>query len=644
MFYLLFLKHKTNKFKVHKISAKIYEKTTGNKVDKHKIIGSDTQGTKVGFPVDDIKRYYSNVTLSDQKLSICNTEFREDAIGHLTDGLSVKECSDKVLNCKVAKVSKCNDTGKCIIPSRQQILKGSAFGKASLDHTFTSQACMEHILIFILKSGYLSEEDKKSLLDTHKLYEHLDRMLVWSHKIKFQDIKDPADNYSEQKEISFKRVQMMLAAFLYFDLDTSLVIRYLGNNYTGEYRNPAEIIKILQESGCDEQVIMDLQRLLVVGAPNKMNATSSHQNFLDFFRYGNHSSISKDIEKTLKTMNKEDKNQYLITLPSWIARFIRHLHLTPQGLLCKPGKNDRLIWDGSFIPNWHAICINMMLSSDSEPEIVFGSTFERHLESIWNLRITYPQSDILLFDDDVKGAFRHCKYHPDVAAAFSFIIEQFLFVPLGGTFGSITSPANFEPIARARVHLAHFLSNRRDLLTKYEDIIDKVKFSDPPVSGTKFIQAVKDEVYLGVTDPMKTKYNMFVDDSFFAQTKELMKHAMAASIEALYIILGFPEIEKRQNALSLDKFFESICSYERIQLGININTRKMSIGLTEKKRLAMLDELSHWHKKRRSFTLLQGVILCGSLEFWANTSTCIGLIYQQLRSAVNKFLLNCSKI
>ena len=132
-----------------------------------------------------------------------------------------------------------------------------------------------------------------------------------------------------------------------------------------------------------------------------MNADSSHSNFLDFFRYGNHSSILKDSEKTMKAMNKEDRNQYLISLPSWIARFIRHLHLTPQGLLCKPGKNDRLIWDGSFIPNWQAISINMMLTNETEPQIIYGSTFERHLESIWNLRITYPSSDILLFDDDV---------------------------------------------------------------------------------------------------------------------------------------------------------------------------------------------------------------------------------------------------
>ena len=162
-----------------------------------------------------------------------------------------------------------------------------------------------------------------------------------------------------------------------------------------------------------------------------MNASSTHTKSLDFFRYGNHSTIDNNIEKTLKTMNKEDRNQNLISLPNWLARFIPHLHVTPQGLVIKDGENDRLDWDGSFIPHWLATSINMMLTHETEPEIIYGNSFQRHLEGIWNSRITHPQSDILLFDDDVKGAFRHCKYHPDIASAFSFIMSGFLFIPMG---------------------------------------------------------------------------------------------------------------------------------------------------------------------------------------------------------------------
>ena len=76
---------------------------------------------------------------------------------------------------------------------------------------------------------------------------------------------------------------------------------------------------------------------------------------------------------------------------------------------------------------------------------------------------------------------------------------------------------------------------------------------------------------------------MFVDNSLFAQTRDQMKHAMVASIEALHIILGYPETDIRQNPLSLDKHYESTCSIEHIQLDITINTRRMTLALTEKK-------------------------------------------------------------
>ena len=70
----------------------------------------------------------------------------------------------------------------------------------------------------------------------------------------------------------------------------------------------------------------------------------------------------------------------------------------------------------------------------------------------------------------------------------------------------------------------------------------------------------------------------------------------------------------------------------------------MSLSLTEQKRKTMLDELSNWHEKRKSFTLLQGVTLCGTLKFWANTSPWIRFIYLNLRSAVNRSIRFCTDL
>ena len=65
--------------------------------------------------------------------------------------------------------------------------------------------------------------------------------------------------------------------------------------------------------------------------------------------------------------------------------------------------------------------------------------------------MNHPQLDVILFDDDVKGALRHHKYHPDIVSELLFIISNLLFIPMGGNFDYITS---FEPIARSRTHLA----------------------------------------------------------------------------------------------------------------------------------------------------------------------------------------------
>ena len=108
-------------------------------------------------------------------------------------------------------------------------------------------------------------------------------------------------------------------------------------------------------------------------------------------------------------MNKEERNKFLGVFPSWLERFIPHVHLTPQGLIVKPRKKDRLVFDAAHLVSPSSICINDFTNVEDEIELQYGKTFERHLRSIYNLRITYKFKDILLFDDDASGAFRHIK-------------------------------------------------------------------------------------------------------------------------------------------------------------------------------------------------------------------------------------------
>ena len=63
---------------------------------------------------------------------------------------------------------------------------------------------------------------------------------------------------------------------------------------------------------------------------------------------------------------------------------------------------------------------------------------------------------------------------------------------------------------------------------------------------------------------------------------------MVASIEALYIVLDYSETERRQSPISLDTYFLSICSFQRVQLEKTVNSRTISVD-----RMVMIDELSH---------------------------------------------------
>ena len=64
----------------------------------------------------------------------------------------------------------------------------------------------------------------------------------------------------------------------------------------------------------------------------------------------------------------------------------------------------------------------MMQDPSKSPSIKFGRAFTNHLVRIWNLRITNPHEDILLWDDDVSGTYRLPKYNPAVAGAFSCLL------------------------------------------------------------------------------------------------------------------------------------------------------------------------------------------------------------------------------
>eukprot|EP00957_Ditylum_brightwellii_P115244 8788790-Ditylum_brightwellii.AAC.1 len=157
-----------------------------------------------------------------------------------------------------------------------------------------------------------------------------------------------------------------------------------------------------------------------------------------------------------------------------MARFISHTHVIQQGLIVEPSKRDRLVLDGSIKLDYNSKPVNSMTHLKKEPEVTFGSIIPNHLIRTWNLRISYHDDDILLWDDDATGAFRQCKLHPGIAQVLSFMFQQLMFIPCDQTFGSNTKSSNWEPIRRVREIQARWLSTNKSLIEKHKYYTERV--------------------------------------------------------------------------------------------------------------------------------------------------------------------------
>ena len=288
-----------------------------------------------------------------------------------------------------------------------------ARGKPSLRHSFYNDPVFEHVFIHVILSDYIPPIDLKHLLDVHPLFCHLHKMMSIIDISQIYSLFTPNPHYASQTSIPpIRRIQFLFLAIIH-KLDLPSVIRSLPGNYNALHRHPRAILDQCSHA-LSPDVTHHLRRVLANNNPSEFHGHTSAQQRLYARRYGNHKSISKNLPQTNKTLNKEERNKYIAVFPCWLERFFPHLHLTPQGLVQKEGKKDRLVFDGSFLVNPTSACVNHFASPEHEITLRYGNALTRHLTRIYNLRISYPNTEILLCDDDASGAFRHVKYHPDI--------------------------------------------------------------------------------------------------------------------------------------------------------------------------------------------------------------------------------------
>lgn len=507
------------------------------------------------------------------------------------------------------------------VPTSIRLKLDTPFGKENLNQSFMLEPSVYHTLLPVFKSGYLTPDSRRSLCVASTTFRTFFQVIHQYGSIDFRPLRDPMPEWSPQ--VKLERTNMMTAAMLHYNGRVADVVRFIGGEHVSAHRDvPATMARL--RGIVDEDVLDDLERIFTIGVPAFVNAYSTQENLRQQVQYGNHKSVTENPAVITKTLNKECSRQYVLHVDRQIWQFILNLHVCPMGLVNPnhPYKNPRITFDASYRDQIWSETVNDWTSTATEPEIIFGGSLMRFFVNIWNLRISFPTKEIYPGDDDFDGAFRRNKYAPDVVSLHGFMIEDCLYFASGSTFGGNTSPSNFEPVARTRQQLAQYLWSQPDTLERARPHLPTLTFSPEPTLAeiATFVPATADALNPGVLRPDGSRrppgYDHHVDDNLYADIRDTFIKTVAASILALYCVLGFP-CSGIRDPLSREKFNPEY-TFHRPSVGITTNTRTLIISITDIKRTQSLAELYPW-LSIQDFSLpelasLHGLL--GSLSRW----------------------------
>ena len=268
----------------------------------------------------------------------------------------------------------------------------------------TDDAVFEHMNLYFIISYFLSPLEIEHLKACNILFHRFHTILHHTqpeivYKL-FQCDKDYASQQSIPKE---RRLQFIFLSLVYRMCMPSMMWSLTGN-YTASCRDLEQILWAFSDALQPER-LRQLSRVLHHHNHYKFKEDATSDQRKQIHAYGNHSSVGRNLIKVEKTLNKEERNKHVAAFPCWLERFFPDMFLTPQCLVCKEGKKDNLVFDGSFMETPFSICINAFTSTKDEITLHYGTVMTRHLVRTHNIRMSYHGRDILLFDGDAAGNF-----------------------------------------------------------------------------------------------------------------------------------------------------------------------------------------------------------------------------------------------
>ena len=123
-----------------------------------------------------------------------------------------------------------------------------------LEASYKAKGTFNNVLYFVIKNGWLQEEESAILSTMNPEYEALVVNVPQLMNVDFSELFLPRLDDSEQHEISCRRTRLMDALAVHYDGNFGLVMRALGGEVTAEWRNVKQVLKACEPHSTPEDL------------------------------------------------------------------------------------------------------------------------------------------------------------------------------------------------------------------------------------------------------------------------------------------------------------------------------------------------------------------------------------------------------